>query len=139
MGAARRGGRWNAPGTPSLYLSENHATAIAEYNQDLDHRGTLVPFDLTSDLIVDLIDPAVRAACAIDELNLWSPWKRIAYIEKGRPPGWEISRSLAAAGADGVRVPSAQIEGVNIVLWRWNDLSTTNLVAVDPFGDLSGD
>jgi len=138
VGAARRGGRWNAPGIPSLYLSENHATAIAEYNQDLEHPGTLIPFDLSSDLIVDLTDAAVRAACTVDQESLYSPWKHLAYIERGQPPGWEISRSLAAAGADGLRVPSAQIDGVNIVLWRWNEQSTTKLAAVDPFGDLSG-
>jgi RES domain-containing protein len=118
-------------------LSENHATAIAEYNQDLDHPGTLIPYDLTSDRIVDLIDTAVRAACGVGQESLFSPWKHIAYIEKGRPPGWDISRSLVATGADGVRVPSAQIDGVNVVLWRWNEQGATRLSAIDPFGDLN--
>jgi RES domain-containing protein len=37
-GAARNGGRWNAKGTPALYLAEDPMTALAEYNQDFSFR-----------------------------------------------------------------------------------------------------
>lgn len=41
-GAALHGGRFNAPGTEALYISEDYITAICEYEQKLGIRlGTL--------------------------------------------------------------------------------------------------
>ena len=135
-GAARRGGRWNPPRVKALYFSEDHATAIAEYNQDLEHPGTLIPFDLASNRIVDLTNAETRDACGIVEADLTAPWKAIAYVEGGDPPGWRIARGLLGRGADGVRAPSAQVSGINIVLWRWNEHGT-NVAVLDPYGDLT--
>ena len=134
-GAAQRGGRWNPPYMPALYLSEDHATAIAEYNQDLEHPGTLIPFDLDSGRIADLTAAETRVACGVAEADLTAAWKRIASIKGGEPPGWRIARSLADHGAHGARVPSAQVAGANIVLWRWNGRGTL-LTVRDPYGDL---
>lgn len=41
-GAAVRSGRFNHPGIPALYMSEDFSTGVAEYEQDLGIRpGTL--------------------------------------------------------------------------------------------------
>ena len=61
-GAARAGGRWNAPGQATLYLSDSHATAIAEYQQDLPRPGTLTAYDVDAQDILDLTDLALRQA-----------------------------------------------------------------------------
>ena len=56
-GAASRGGRHNEPGMAALYMSEQFATAIAEYEQDLGIRpGMLCAYDVTADQVVDLCD-----------------------------------------------------------------------------------
>lgn len=136
-GAAARGGRWNEPGVPALYLSETHGTAIAEYNQSLERPGTFAPYDALADRIVDLCDPAVLKALAIPTDVATCAWKTISRIDGRRPPTWDVAARLIAAGAQGARVPSAQGAGVNVVLWRWNEPNGAAVSVVDPFGDLS--
>jgi RES domain-containing protein len=138
-GAAERGGRWNAPGSPALYLSEEHITAFAEYMQGLERPGLLTPYDVETQRIVDLCDPKVRNRLAVDDSVLVCPWKTIARIERRRPPTWDLAARLA--DADGIRVPSAQhCGGVNLVLWRWNLTGgSTRVAAIDPLGDLPRD
>lgn len=136
-GAAKRGGRWNEPGQPALYFSEDHTTAFAEYMQDLERPGLFTPYHVEAERIVDLCDSAVRAAIGVDETAMLCAWKAIARIEKQRPPTWAIAAALLAGGADGVRVPSAQrASGVNIVLWRWNEPASPRVTVRDPSGDL---
>ena len=134
-GAARAGGRWNAAGMPALYLSDAHATAIAEYMQALVHPGTLTPYDVAIDAILDLADPAVRAAAGIDAALLTLDWRRVRDIDKARPASWNLAHAAIGAGFDGMRVPSTQTRGLNLVLWRWG--GTGNRVdLVDPTGSL---
>lgn len=138
-GAAERGGRWNEPGTPALYLSEDHVTAFAEYMQDLERPDLLTPYDGAAEHVVDLCDQGVRSALGVDEPVLLCPWKTIARIERRRPPSWDLAAHLG--DADGVRVPSAQRPGgVILVLWRWNLASGgARVVAIDPNRDLPRD
>jgi len=140
-GAATRGGRHNEPGMSALYMSEQFATAIAEYEQDLGIRpGTLCAYDVNVTDVVDLCDPQVCEAAAINPSDLRCPWKQIAFVAKGRPPTWDIARRLFDAGASGLRVPSVQaVEGANLVLWRWNDAPDRQVVALDPLRDLPRD
>jgi RES domain-containing protein len=65
-GAARAGGRWNEPGQVAIYLSDSHATAIAEYQQDLPRPGTLTAYDVQASETLDLGDPVVQQALGID-------------------------------------------------------------------------
>jgi RES domain-containing protein len=133
-GSHRTGGRWNPPGVPALYLSADHATAIAEMHQDLVRPGTLVAFDLTARAIADLraVDSAI-GQCA---------WREIYKIEGSTPPSWPLAEELIAAGAEGALVPSVQYRGgVNLVLWRWHDAAAGRgdgaaLTLVDPEADL---
>lgn len=134
-GAARAGGRWNAPGTPALYLSADHATAIAEYMQSLIHPGTLAPYDINSEAILDLTNPDVRARSGVADTLLILPWRRIRDIDRAEPDSWNLAREAIAAGFDGCQVPSVQNGGSNLVLWRWGD-SGAHVALVDPAGDL---
>jgi RES domain-containing protein len=74
-GAARAGGRLNVPGQAALYLSDSHATAIAEYQQDLPRPGTLTAYDVDARAVLDLADPSVRQAIGVDDQFLRQPWK----------------------------------------------------------------
>jgi RES domain-containing protein len=136
-GAATRGGRHNEPGMPALYMSEAFTTAIAEYEQDLGIRpGTLCAYDVDVAPVIDLCN-----AAWIGPDVLRCPWKKIAFVDKARPPTWDIARRLFDAGAAGVRVPSVQVkkDGVNLVLWRWNDVPDRTVRALDPLADLPRD
>lgn len=134
-GAARAGGRWNAPGMSALYLSEDHATAIAEYLQSLIRPGTLAPYDIGSEAILDLTDPDVRASIRVADTMLTLPWRRIRDIDRAEPDSWGLARAAVAAGYDGCQVPSVQNRGKNLVLWHWGE-SGAQVTLVDPKGDL---
>jgi RES domain-containing protein len=140
-GAARFGGRFNPKGVSALYLSESIDTAFAEYQQDLLVRpGTFCAYQLDVSGIVDLCNAQVCEALAIDRAFLLSPWKEMLLVEKRTPKTWELSFGLLSQGFAGVRVPSAQMkEGVNIVLWRWNDDPSRRVEVLDPKGELPRD
>ena len=139
-GAAKHGGRYNEPGLPALYMSEAFATAVAEYEQDLGIRpGTLCAYDVEAEPIVDLNDDGALRAAGVTEADLACSWKRIALIDKERPPTWDLARRLVAQGVAGVLVPSVRAgRSVNLVLWRWNDdgPGSPRVTALDPLGDL---
>ena len=140
-GASRFGGRFNAKGVPALYLSESIDTAFAEYQQDLQVRpGTCCAYQLDVSKIVDLCNAQVYKAISVDKGSLLSPWKETLLVNKSTPPTWELSSQLMSQGFAGVRVPSAQMkEGVNIVLWRWNDDPSRRVIVLDPRGELPRD
>jgi RES domain-containing protein len=137
-GAARFGGRFNPKATPALYLSEEIDTAFAEYQQDLLVRpGTFCAYQLDVAGVIDLCNPATRAAIRINEQILLSPWKEILLVQKRQPPTWELVVQLLKLGVTGVRVPSAQKQGgVNLVLWRWNDNPSRRVKVLDPKHEL---
>jgi RES domain-containing protein len=137
VGAAGHGGRWNPKGVPALYMSERYAIAIAEYEQELGIRpGTLCAYEVKTRAIADLTKPGVLKSLGAKSGDLTGPWKQIALVERRRPPSWALAERLIAEGVRGVRVPSAQARGVNLVLWRWDDKECQVL---DPLGDLPKD
>lgn len=140
-GAARFGGRWNRPGRAALYLSLELATAFAEYHQEIGERpGTACAYAVDVAGIVDLRDPASLSACGVSRADLLCPWKEIAFVEGGVPPGWALSDRLAGGGAAGLLVPSVRApEGSNLVLWLWNDAPERRVAVLDPQGDLPRD
>lgn len=137
-GAARHGGRYNAPGTPALYLSEDLLTAIAEYEQELGIRpGTFCAYELDVADIVDLMHETTRLGLGIAREDLLAPWQEIAFVRGERPPTWALAQRLQDGGCAGARVPSAALpNAANLVLWRWNDGPHRRVVAHDPLGDL---
>jgi len=138
-GAARAGGRWNAPGQPALYFSDSHATAIAEYQQDLPRPGTLTAYDVNAQAILDLVDLSVRRAIGLGDAFLRLPWKYMRDVERRRPPCWDFVTAVASRGWHGLRVPSVQASGTNLVLWRWNEAGGPVVRHIDPLGDLPRD
>ena len=138
-GAARAGGRWNERGQQALYLSDSHATAIAEYQQDLPRPGTLTAYDVTASRILDLTSAEVMRVLALDGLFLKQAWKRMRDIEKARPPGWDFAVAAMAAGWHGVRTFSVQAQGINLVLWCWNGNGEPVVRHLDPLGELPAD
>lgn len=132
------GGRFNQPGMVALYLSEDYITAISEYEQELGIRpGTLCAYDVDLQGIVDLTDPQTQAKCQVTISTLKSAWKELWWVEKQRPPTWDLANHLFSDGYAGIRVPSVQhFSGVNLVLWRWNDQPDRQITVLDPRGDL---
>ena len=135
-GAALAGGRWNEPGQATLYLSDSHTTAIAEYQQDLPRPGTLTGYDVTAARLLDLADPAIRGAIGLDDAFLRQPWKYVRDVERRRPACWDFSAAAFTSGWHGIRVPSVQVPGRNLVLWRWNADRAPVVRPLDPLGDL---
>ena len=136
-GARRFGGRWNPRGIPALYMAADHATAVAEFHQNLVIPGTLVPYDVVAASIFDLTDGHGGVADPHVASAIRAPWLRIAEIEKGTPPSWALAEHLIEAGAEGALVPSARnLGGVNLVLWRWGR-DAARVVPIDPTGELN--
>lgn len=139
-GAAVRGGRFNPPGVGALYMSEEFATAVAEYEQDLGIRpGTLCAYDVKSERIADLADPRTLEAVGVDAAVLRSPWQHVAFVEKRKPPAWALAEHLLAENINGIRVASVQATRHNLVLWRWNVEGAARVLALDALRDLPGD
>ena len=141
-GAAIRGGRFNEPGMNALYLSADLMTAVAEYELDLGHRpGTFCAYEVDVAGIVDLTDAGILDNMGLTLEILRCPWKRMAWVDGARPPTWNVARELYDHAYAGVRVrsvPSPE-NGVNIVLWRWNDVPERKVVVLDPLDDLPRD
>jgi RES domain-containing protein len=139
-GAAQRGGRFNPPGVQALYMSEEFSTSVAEYEQDLGIRpGTLCAYDVESERIVDLADARTLHELGVDAGALRAPWKHVAFVEKREPPTWSLAKRLLKENIDGIRVPSVQAAGSNLVLWRWNIERAAKVAALDPLRDLPAD
>ncbi len=140
-GAALRGGRFNEPGMPALYMSRQLMTAVAEYQQDLGTRpGTFCAYDVDSDGIADLTDSKTLAALEAGPAVLEAPWKRMAFIENKRPPTWDLVVDLIGRGAIGLLARSVQdTSGVHLVLWKWNDSPSRRVAAIDPETELPRD
>jgi RES domain-containing protein len=127
------------PGQEALYLSDSHTTAIAEYQQDLPRPGTLTAYDVDAQAILDLADLSVRQAIGVDDLFLRQPWKHMRDVEHRRPPCWDFVAAASVGGWQGLRVPSVQAPGTNLVLWRWNEADVPAVRYIDPLGDLPRD
>ena len=139
-GSHLTGQRFNRVGQRALYLGIDHATAIAEFHQTLIRPGTLAAYDIACDDIVDLTRAATRDALGVDLAALGCDWRQIAMIERREPPTWSLADRLIADGILGALVPSLQVSGTNLVLWRWHRAGTSGdgaaVTLVDPGGDL---
>lgn len=127
--------RWNAKGTPALYLSADHAIAIAEYMQALVHPGTLTPYDVASDTVLDLTDAAVRREMGVDDALLTLAWRHERDVLRREPQSWRFAAAAIGAGFDGMMAPSVAARGINLVLWHWG-AAGARVEVVDPAGDL---
>jgi RES domain-containing protein len=139
-GAAKMGGRWNRPGTPALYLSFDHGTAIAEFHQSLVRPGTLTAYDVKAQPIADLTAADAAQHYGFDRATPWCEWRKLWMVMGQEPPTWALADHLMAQGAAGAIVPSVQIKGGrNLVLWRWSADAEegAQVRVIDPLAELS--
>lgn len=138
-GAHLSGGRWNAIGTPALYLAGDIITAIHEYQQRGPFKPvTIVQYRLDQARLADTNDPSVIKTYAITGTILDNPWQLTAGLGQ-IPPSWPIASAMAGDGYHGMRYPSRLTRGQCIVLWRWNDPAAPQLTVIDPDGRLPPD
>lgn len=127
-GARRFGGRFNAQGTPALYLAADFVTAMHEANQ----AGTLQPTTLVTyvaniENLFDTRNPAELAREGIDPADLSAATWRDEMKRRGVSQSQEIAAALAAKDYHGLAVRSfakgnaMNPEATNIVLWVWPD------------------
>ncbi|MBW4330284.1 RES family NAD+ phosphorylase [Stakelama sp. CBK3Z-3] len=135
-GSHLTGGRWNPVGTPALYLSQSHHTAIVEMHQNLVRPGTLVAFDVEADAIADLRGEDASLTHGL--------WRDQAMLRGEVPESWRLAERLIAEGAQGALIPSVlDPAGTNLVLWCWYREGEAgegaSLTLIDPEAVLSDD
>jgi RES domain-containing protein len=118
IGAQIHGGRWNPPESFStLYLALDHETTIREFyrlakRQSRDPEDflprRLYRYDVTLAALLDLRDPAIRAALQLNDVELRSndPTKC-----------QQIGESAHHLGLEGLLAPSATGEGVVLAVF----------------------
>ncbi|QCK88747.1 hypothetical protein E8L99_10845 [Phreatobacter aquaticus] len=124
-GAAIHGGRFNAKGTPALYLALTIEGMFAEVSHGFARRFpplTVVTYDVDCDDIVDLATEAGRGEAGTTRAAIACPWA-LDRAEGRKPASWTLAERLRREGAAGALVPSfanGATEGMrNLVLWRW--------------------
>ena len=134
-GAAKNGGRWNAPGKQALYLAFDPLTAVKEANQQiLDFIPvTLVRYQVSGGVIANYADTDFRKKhCLADDLNA-QPWWGPQFA-RALSPSQKAAEQLSHGGFDGLIYQSTQAAGNNLVLWNWNESGGPKVVAEDKHG-----
>lgn len=135
-GARKRGGRWNLPGTPALYLSFNPMPAIAETMKEFDFRPvTLVQYEVSGGRIADYQDPEFRRREGLRDDLTMTPWLNKS-LRKTGAPSQLAAKMLIERGWHGMIYPAAESQGLNLVLWRWDEDGEPTVTVRDTDGDL---
>ena len=138
-GAAINGGRWNAKGTPTLYLAGDPMTALAEYNQDLLFRPvTLIEYHVANAKLADARYPDFCHAHGIADAAFTQAW-RAETLQNRTPAGWTAAARLQSEGFEGVIYSSRINGGVCLALWHWNDDRGCSVTVGDADGRLPVD
>jgi RES domain-containing protein len=126
QGAKADGGRFNPPGTPTLYTSIRFETAWLEAQQAFPFKAqpmTLCAYDVDCDDVLDLTDAATLTAYGVAAADLSCPWKDLE-TRRIRPPSWLLADRLIRGGIAGIVVPSyatgATPADINVVFWTWS-------------------
>jgi RES domain-containing protein len=138
-GARRFGGRFNAKGTPALYLALDAMTAVREVSQIGQplQPTVLVSFHVDVENIFDATNNTALAAydmtlekLAANDWRLHSP-----------APTQTLAARLIAAGHNGMFAPSyarGTAEGArNLILWHWGPDLPTRVTLIDDEGRLT--
>lgn len=135
-GARRHGGRFNAPGTPALYLALDYRTAWIEAQQGFAFKPqplTICGYDVDCADIADLSDSAGRIAWGADLDDLGCAWEYM--MHKGKtPPSWKLAKRLTKRGVAGIVVrsfaPGSVAENRNLILWKWSGKQRPHKITV---------
>jgi RES domain-containing protein len=139
-GAAVHGGRFNAKGTPALYLSLDPMTAVKEAAQGFAHKFepcVLCAYEIDCADVIDLHGEKERRDASVGEDELACPWFAEAAARR-EPASQRLARNLIAGGAAGLLAPSfvrgATAADTNLVLWRWSGRLPHKVTLFDPGG-----
>ena len=144
-GARLKGGRFNARGTPALYLSLTVEGLFIEIGHGLAQRFaplTVCSYEVDVDDIVDLRSDRDRERANVDLRDMACAWAS-DLAEEREPASWRLTARLMATGAAGILVPSfangARPDMNNLVLWKWTPDLPHRVRVHDPDGLLPKD
>jgi RES domain-containing protein len=110
-----RGARWNPPEIPAIYTSLARDIAIAEADYYINlqpirptARRFVYQIEVVLNSVLDLSDSSILA-------GLWVNEESLASIDHSNCQG--IGGAVEWLGHDGLLVPSARAEGVNLVIF----------------------
>ena len=133
-GAEEHGGRFNPIGTPALYASFSFNTAAKEVRFSLNNDPyTFYFLEIDCKDIADLSDPKVRKKLNVDWSDLECPnWE--SEMNKGVEPACHVlAKRLIEKGYAGMIVNSfargAAPDDLNLVLWKWDDVTEVETVS----------
>ena len=136
-GARLHGGRFNALGTPALYLSLSPLTALLEISSIGQLPSTLVltVYHLNLGPIFDASDVEQCNAEQLTDRELCCPTWGQDTDEKRKSDSQALADRLITAGFVGMRVRSyarnATSDQINLVLWNWGDRKSGQLILLD--------
>ncbi|WP_370677679.1 RES family NAD+ phosphorylase [Pleomorphomonas sp. PLEO] len=140
-GAQLYGGRFNAKGTPALYLTLDVLSAIREANQVGSLQPTtLVAYEADIDDIFDSRDTAALAERGLAVGDLAATTWRDEMRGTGRSKTQGFAADLVDRGFSGLLVRSfargSTETDLNLVLWRWVESGRYRLTVIDDEGRL---
>ena len=120
---AYHAGRYHSPGQKALYMSSSvewASVAMSTYVHDDARPRLAVPLYVENALCVDLREGGLADALGFDPALANNPW-RPPIVRGERPPSWDVSDAVRAAGANGLVDPSRfRLGGWHLVLFSWN-------------------
>lgn len=132
-GARRHGGRFNAKGTPALYLALDAMTAVREVSQIGQplQPTVLVSYHVDAGPIFDGLDPtALQRFDMIPAMLAATDWRlhQPAVTQT-------LAARLIADGYAGMRAPSfargTPPSAMNLILWHWGPDLPTRVTLID--------
>jgi len=144
-GAAKRGGRFNRAGEPTLYLALDIVTAVNECMQGLGQRLQpllICEYDVDCEPVADLGTESSRTELGVAFADLACGW--LTHMRSGRePPSWRVVDALKNQGFAGMiassLAPGADSNDLNLILWRWGPDLPTQVTVHDPSRRLPND
>jgi RES domain-containing protein len=125
----QQGARWNPAETPAIYTSLTRDVALAEADFQIflqpvrpRARRTIYRISVTLSSVIDLSDRTRLAALGISEEDLVSLDYRSCQ---------HLGGAIAWLGNDGLLVPSARADGVNLVIFPNQQKSDYEFLTID--------
>ncbi len=127
-GAAKFGGRFNPIGVPALYASLSFITAGKEVRFTLNAEPyTFYHLEVDCEGVLDLTSTHIRSDLGVDWAELECPNWESEMHRRIVPASHQLATRLIADGYAGILVNSfaagATADDVNLVLWRWDDMT----------------